>query len=542
MDASPVFVEVTLARVTPCEVCRAPMNRGARAQLVIDDGPRRVRCAPCVDLRLEPVAPGTGGASASAAPVAAGVPLALHARTSLDALTPLATVPALGWAAAVGAASLLVLWRSRTARRLAVTLAVAFKAAGAMIVARVRGQKNASPAIVRRAFEDLGPTYIKLGQLVASSQGLFPERYSDEFRGCLDRVKPFAYEDVLRTLREEWGRDPEEVFASIDREPLASASIAQVHAARLKDGADVVLKVQRPGLEAILAADLRILRAGARLFARLPSGELASPVDVVEDFEANLKEELDFVHEAANMDEFNRIMAEHQQVDVAAPRVVHALTTRRVLVMERFYGHRVDDVERLRARSVDGEEKLLLGMRAWFQCMIYHGFFHGDVHAGNLMALDDGRIGVLDFGIVGRFSRARRTQVTDYLMALASADFAKLARTMVAMGSAPGTVDLDGLSRDLREAYEPLLAAGGADGAGGGMASVKYADMIPGIMRASLKHRMRLPRDFVLVTKQMVYFDRYAKVLAPNLNIFRDPRIVTALAMDVMLAQMQLAG
>ena len=538
MDASPVFVEVTLARVTPCEVCRTPLTRGARAQLVIDDGPRRVRCAPCVDLGIEPA---PSGAPASAAPVAAGVPLALHARTSLDALTPLTTVPALGWAAAVGAASLLVLWRSRTARRLAVTLAVAIKAAGAMIVARVRGEKNASPAIVRRAFEDLGPTYIKLGQLVASSQGLFPERYSDEFRACLDRVKPFAYEEVLRTLREEWGRDPEEVFASIDPEPLASASIAQVHAARLKDGADVVLKVQRPGLDAILAADLHILRAGARLFAMLPSGELASPVDVVEDFEANLKEELDFVHEAANMDEFNRIMAEHQQVDVAAPRVVHALTTRKVLVMERFHGHRVDDVERLRARSVDGEEKLLLGMRAWFQCMIYHGFFHGDVHAGNLMALDDGRIGFLDFGIVGRFSRARRTQVTDYLMALASADFAKLARTMVAMGSAPGTVDLDVLSRDLREAYEPLLAASGEAGTGG-MASVKYADMIPGIMRASLKHRMRLPRDFVLVTKQMVYFDRYAKVLAPKLNIFRDPRIVTALAMDVMLAQMQLAG
>jgi aarF domain-containing kinase len=170
--------------------------------------------------------------------------------------------------------------------------------------------------------------------------------------------------------------------------------------------------------------------------------------------------------------------------------------------------------------------------------MIYHGFFHGDVHAGNLMALDDGRIGFLDFGIVGRFSRARRTQVTDYLMALASADFAKLARTMVAMGSAPGTVDLEVLARDLREAYEPLLAASTETG----MASVKYADMIPGIMRASLKHRMRLPRDFVLVTKQMVYFDRYAKVLAPNLNIFRDPRIVTALAMDVMMAQMQLAG
>src|SRR5439155_23442319 len=164
-------------------------------------------------------------------------------------------------------------------------------------------------------------------------------------------------------------------------------------------------------------------------------------------FEANLREELDFLHEAANMDEFNRIMQEHHQTEVAAPRVVHALTTKRVLVMERFYGHRVDDVERLRASAVDGEEKLLLGMRAWFQCMIHHGFFHGDVHAGNLMALTDGRIGFLDFGIVGRFLPERRVQVTDYLMSFASGDFKKLAETMVAMRSVDGkTVDLAALA------------------------------------------------------------------------------------------------
>jgi predicted unusual protein kinase regulating ubiquinone biosynthesis (AarF/ABC1/UbiB family) len=201
--------------------------------------------------------------------------------------------------------------------------------------------------------------------------------------------------------------------------------------------------------------------------------------------------------------------------------------------MERFYGHRVDDVEKLRASNVDGEATLLVGMRAWFQCMIIHGFFHGDVHAGNLMALSDGRIGFLDFGIVGRFGRERREQVTDYLLAFSTGDFRKLAEVMNAMGSVDAKVNLDDLARDLAKAYQPMLE--------NELAAIKYADVIPAIMRTAIRHGLRMPRDFVLVVKQMLYFDRYAKILAPNLNVFRDPRIVTALASDVMQARMQAA-
>jgi predicted unusual protein kinase regulating ubiquinone biosynthesis (AarF/ABC1/UbiB family) len=432
---------------------------------------------------------------------------------------------------AVGALGVAAVLASRTVRRLGHTVWVGAKAIASMLWARVRGRRDAGPAIVRRSFEDLGPTYIKLGQLIASSQGLFPEAYCTEFRKCLDRVRPFAYADVERIVRAELGRDPDEVFAWIDPEPLASASIAQVHAARLHDGQDVVIKVQRPKIDAVVEADLRILRLAARAMALSSRGELANPVGIVEDFEANIREELDFRREAGNMAEFNRIMVEHGQSQVVAPRAVDGLTTKRVLVMERFYGHRVDDVEQLRASNVDGEEKLLAGMRAWFQCMILHGFFHGDVHAGNLMALTDGRIGFLDFGIVGRFPRERREQVTDYLMAFAAGDFRKLAEVMCAMGAVGGSVDMDALAKDLAVAYEPILASE--------MAAIKYADLIPAIMRTSVRHGMRLPRDFVLVTKQMLYFDRYAKLLAPTLNVFRDPRIVGALAMDVMAARLQ---
>jgi aarF domain-containing kinase len=203
--------------------------------------------------------------------------------------------------------------------------------------------------------------------------------------------------------------------------------------------------------------------------------------------------------------------------------------------MERFFGHRVDDIEMIRASKVDIEDRLLVGMRAWFQCMILHGFFHGDVHAGNLMTLDDGRVGFLDFGIVGRFSRERREQVTDYLLAFATGDFEKLAKVMVAMGSIErGRVDTGALGKELAAAYEPML--------GGQGAAAKYADIIPMILRTGVKHGMRMPRDFVLVVKQMLYFDRYAKLLAPDLNVFRDPRIVSGLMEDVMQARTPLSS
>jgi predicted unusual protein kinase regulating ubiquinone biosynthesis (AarF/ABC1/UbiB family) len=504
-------VDATLGRDCRCAACGAALSRGARARVLVDaDVARSVVCPGCSPAGLAGIAP-------------AALPLAA---------APLSRGSLAVWIA-VGLLGVAAIAASPTTRRVLVTAWAGVRAGASMLWARLRGRRDAAPAILRRTFEELGPTYVKLGQLVASSQGLFPEAYCEEFRGCLDRVKPFPYAQVERTLRQELGRPLSEVFASIDPQPLASASIAQVHAARLRDGQDVVIKVQRPRIHTLVEADLRVLRLLARALATSKRGELANPVGIVEDFEANIREELDFRLEAANMGEFNRIMALHGHAQVVAPRAIEGLVTPRVLVMERFFGHRVDDVEQLRASNVDGEEKLLAGMRAWFQCMILHGFFHGDVHAGNLMALTDGRIGFLDFGIVGRFARERREQVTDYLMAFASGDFARLAAVMVSMGAVGTHVDLPALAKDLAVAYEPMLA--------GGLSAIKYADLIPAILRTSVRHGMRMPRDFVLVTKQMLYFDRYAKLLAPELNVFRDPRIVEALAMDVMTARLQSA-
>lgn len=388
------------------------------------------------------------------------------------------------------------------------------------------------PEVMRMLCEDLGPTFIKFGQIVASSAGMFPDAYVKEFQKVLDRVKPFSFEDVRRTLDEELGAEKAAQLVEIEPKQLASASIAQVHTAKLRDGTPVVIKVQRPGIHARCMADMKIMRLMARLVARIKKdAELANPVGVVDDFTSTLTEELDFRREAANLDRFNDIMRELGHKHIRAPVPHHEYTTRRVLVMERFSGLRVDRFEEIKAKGIDGETKLVDGLRAWFQCVVFYGFFHGDVHAGNLMLLDDDTIGFLDFGIVGRFADKERYLVTDYMIAFAMGNYRRLAEIIIEMSGAPDGLVMEDFVRDLGETYSPLLTLS--------FGQVNYADFLPGIQRTATRHRMRMPNEFILITKQLLYFDRYAKSLAPKLNVFTDPRLVLGMMQDIQKARMQ---
>lgn len=389
------------------------------------------------------------------------------------------------------------------------------------------------PVLMRRFCEDMGPTFIKFGQIVASSSGMFPDRYVAEFQKCLDRVRPLDYSTVEAVIAAELGAERSAELEELEVIPLASASIAQVHAARLADGTNVVIKVQRPGIDKLVDADMKIMRAMAVVAAKfLKDAELANPVGIVEDFAATLREELDFRKEAENLERFNQIMGELGHQRIRAPVPQWGLTTARVLVMERFYGTRVDRAEEIAERGVNAEEALVQGLRAWFQCVVFYGFFHGDVHAGNLMLLDNEDLGFLDFGIVGRFDDRQRLLVTDYLVAFSTGDFRKLAEVIVEMGGVPDTLELESFAADLKETYAPMLKLS--------FAEINYADFLPGIQRVATRHRLKMPKEFVLITKQMLYFDRYAKLLAPTLNVFTDPRLLMSMMMDIQKARAEL--
>ncbi|MCA9514262.1 MAG: AarF/ABC1/UbiB kinase family protein [Myxococcales bacterium] len=370
--------------------------------------------------------------------------------------------------------------------------------------------------IVRLAFEALGPTFIKLGQVVASSPGLFPKRYSDEFQRCLDSVKPFPLDELKATVERELGGPIGSVFASFDDAPLGSASIAQVHAATMPDGSAVVVKVQRPGIGPKVDADLWWMRRGAWVTEKLFTGaRLANMSGVIEDFDRTIHEELDFRMEAENLREFGRLMAKYGIDDVRAPAPVDALVTQKVLVMERFVGFKADDVEAIRASGLDAEHHLRRGLKAWLMTMMLAGFFHGDAHAGNLMMMPEGpAVGLLDFGIIGRFTTEQRHQVMRYVLAFSAKDYAALAEVMTEIGAVSDKLDRDALVADLERVYSPLIDKNLAD--------IKYEEILPDITQVAYRYGIKLPSEFLLILKQLLFFDRYAKLAAPNLNVFSD--------------------
>jgi len=389
-----------------------------------------------------------------------------------------------------------------------------------------------NPRILRIAFEKLGPSFIKLGQVIASSPGLFPRRYSEEFQFCLDRVKPFPVPALKATIERELGKPLTTLFASFEDLPLGSASIAQVHGAALAHGGgpavEVVVKVQRPGIRTKVDADLWWMRRGAWLAEKLFKGARLSNVrGVIEDFDRTIHEEIDFCLEGKNLSEFNLLMVKYGVLDVKAPTPVDGMVTERVLVMERFHGLKADDRDGILAAGIDPEVYLRKGLRAWLMTMALDGYFHGDAHAGNLMMLPDGAtidgqrvpaVGLLDFGIIGRFTTLQRHQVLRYVLAFTAQDYQALAEVMTEIGAIDAKIDRCHLVADLARVYSPLIEKNLAD--------IKYEDVLPEITALAYRYGIRLPSEFLLILKQLLFFDRYAKLMAPTLNVFSDWHLV----------------
>jgi predicted unusual protein kinase regulating ubiquinone biosynthesis (AarF/ABC1/UbiB family) len=409
-------------------------------------------------------------------------------------------------------------------------VALTFARHGVLVVVRrgpylVFGVRERAPRAIaialRRSFADLGPTYVKFGQLVASSPGLFPAVLCDEFRHLLDHVPAESAKVVRRTVREDFGRPVREVFATFNDVPVASASMAQVHVATLHDGRRVAVKVRRPKLRRRMEQDLRLMRLLAKVLEQAGTlGEVANPGAVIDDFATTLRAELDFRNESRWMTEFEtnlRGFGENDQVVV--PKPVAGLVTRRVLVMNFIDGRPVDDVVALAADGHDLEELLLAAIRAWAEGALVHGLFHGDVHAGNLMVTDGGNIAFLDFGIMGEVTGETRELLLNTLpVVLFGGDFTRAANVIVTLGAATRPVDLAALARDLEAMAQPLL--------GSTLADVNYGELLSQILTVAARYRLRLPREMVLLAKQLLYFERYAKAMAPDYRILSDPRII----------------
>lgn len=367
------------------------------------------------------------------------------------------------------------------------------------------------------AFEQLGPTFVKLGQLIASSPSLFPAVLTDACARTLDEVRPFDAATVHRLITEQLGRPPHEVFARFDDEPLSAASIAQVHACVLADGREAVIKLHRPDISHRMNTDLRIQHFFAtRLLARTEVGQRANVIAMVEDLHEVTNQELNAALEAHRQTRFREaIWSFGDNEGITAPEVYWDHCGPGLICMERMAGVPMDDFDRIAALGVDGELVLRRGIKVWVEAALVHGPFHGDVHAGNLWVLDDGRVTFLDFGIMGELPPLWREALGEILYtAMIDQDYRRVIRAYQRVGVLPPDVDPEVAGPAIAMIMEPIFAQG--------IGSISLGDQLKTNLELAEQYGATAPKELVLVAKQLMYFERYARTLAPDYVMARD--------------------
>jgi ubiquinone biosynthesis protein len=396
--------------------------------------------------------------------------------------------------------------------------------AGWALVERRKGEHVSRAGISRRlriAATDLGSTYIKLGQIISAGEGLFPEELVSEFKLCRDRVPAESFDTVRQVVEDEFGRSLEQVFTSFDRVPLAAASIAQVHAATLRTGEQVVVKVQRPQVATMVRQDLAAMSwLAPHLVGRIPIAALANPPALVELFAETISEELDFRLEAQNMLDVARVLAELGQRGYVVPRPHPRLVTRRVLVMERLSGYAFDDVESMRRAGIDTTAVIRTGMIAFMEGAMIYGVFHGDLHGGNLFVLPDGRTALLDFGIVGRLTEPRRLAFLRLMMGATTNDVKGQLAALRDLGALPPDTDIDAVIRDLHLDQPPVDPTT--------LSGEELVHEIQRIVKALLGYGARMPKELMLYVKNMVFLDGAIARLAPDLDLLAEITTISA--------------
>jgi len=366
-----------------------------------------------------------------------------------------------------------------------------------------------APVRIRRALEELGPTFVKLGQLLATRVDMFPPHWIVEFEKLHSQVPPVPYEALHADLVAAIKGEPGEVFASFDPIPLAAASIAQVYRATLKDGTPVVIKIRRPGIENVIKADLRILEHIARLLdSEMPDSRRYDPIHIVAQFGRSLNRELDLAKEARNIDQFARHFADDPLVKI--PKVFWAFSNSRVNVQEEIIGKSGVSPDKLREAGLDPRLLAARGADLVLRMVLEHGYFHADPHPGNVLFLPENRIGMIDFGMVGLLTHARRNQIVDLLHALTARDEQALLQVLVDW-SGDSVLDEDRLAYDVAElmqSYDDLQ-----------LKDVQVGALLNDITALMRENNLALPADLTLLFKTLITLEGLGQQLDPEFHM-----------------------
>jgi len=398
-----------------------------------------------------------------------------------------------------------------------VLVAAVLRASVAWVLRR-RGRSLAQAAAVGLVdgFEQLGPTFVKLGQLIASSPSLFPAPLAEACVRTLDEVSPFPAETARRLIAEDLGRPVGQIFSRFDDQPLSAASIAQVHSVVLPDGRDAVVKLQRPDIANRMNTDLRIQYLLAKLLSRLDGFKRANIIGIIEDLHHVTNQELNAALEAHRQTRFrDQISAFGDNEGITAPEVYWDYCGPHVICMERMSGVPMDEFGVIAEREIDGELVLRRGIKVWVEAALIHGPFHGDVHAGNLWVLDDGRATYLDFGIMGELPPEWKETMRDILYtSMIDQDYSRVVRAYQRVGVMPADIDPDIAGPQIAMVMEPMLSQG--------LGAVSLGETLKSNMELAEQFGTSTPRELVLISKQLLYFERYSRVLAPDYVLARD--------------------
>ena len=373
----------------------------------------------------------------------------------------------------------------------------------------LKGPSVTKPERARQVLEQLGPTYIKFGQILSVRQDLIPIKYANEFAKLQDSVTPFDFGDVSLLIHKELDETIEDLFLEFEREPIAAASIGQVHRAKLHDGTDVVVKVQRPGIKKVIETDIDIMYSLAEFAGEhIHDAKLYRPTEVVDEFSRSIHAELDYTQEARNADRFSTNFKGDPHIYI--PKVYWDFCSERVLTLEYIEGTKSSDFEKIEELGFNRYEIATYGAKAFMKQIYEDGFFHADMHPGNVIIMDDGKIALIDFGMVGHISDDMRNLLIDGLIASSKGDIEVLIEILRDFDAISEDVYLPALKADLEYLLDKYY--------GRSLKQLDASTMMVEMIGVLRKHQAKVPASFALLSKGMMTISGFGSLMVPDFN------------------------
>ncbi|MFO8083737.1 MAG: AarF/UbiB family protein [Desulfobacterales bacterium] len=368
-----------------------------------------------------------------------------------------------------------------------------------------------SPERIRSAFEELGPSFIKLGQLFSTRADIFPPDYVEEFRKLQDQVPPEFFFEIKTIIENILKKPLDHIFQEFDPKPIAAASVAQVHMAKLFSGEQVAVKIVRPGIDRLIRQDIRLMYYLAeKIEKHFELGQILGAINLVKEFERTIFKELDMTIEGGNIEKFSKNFKKVDEIHIT--RVFWEYTSKAVLVMEYIPGIKVDQVETLVKHGIDPKEIAMIGLRSFSRQLMEFGFFHADPHPGNTLVMYDGRVSLVDFGIMGYLDEAMMMQIANVFLGYAEHDYDLIMEALLDAGLIDeDSMDLKNFKRDLRQMSEPFY--------GRSLQTISVRDVYDEVMEMVLRYQIRLPRDMLLLFKTLVQTESLGKILGSDASI-----------------------